>query len=805
MKSLLVRFLVYIVFPLIVGGAYVFHKSNVGLPLVDGVFEGINVRDKVIIDRDENGVVFIEASNDNDVFFGLGVAHAQDRLWQLEIQRRTAQGRLSEIFGYSSIAIDANMRTLGFYKSAESAWSALSPRAKESLSSYAAGINSVLLKNKPVEFYTFGIEPEPWTEIDSLAWSKVFSLSLSGNMWNEILRFLVSSYLSAEQFATFFPSTSKPPESLTSVITNTDDLLEFSQVKSKLEQDVKIGGKFVGSNAWVVSGKHTVNGNAILANDPHLGIQMPSLWYVASLKGGAISTSGMTLVGLPIVVFGKNDKISWGGTNMMADVQDLYFEQVNSENRNQYRDGDIWRDFEIEHHQIKVKRDFPEFLNQAIKPIEVVVRRTVRGPVINDILGVAEQPISLKWTSLEKADTSYQALYDINYAYDWKSFTKALENYVAPALNYLYADIDANIGYIGAGKIPIRTKGTGDFPTLSHSSASKWIGYIPFSDLPQEYNPDRGFIVSANNKVRTTNKDYHISSDWAPPTRAIRIKQLLEDKIKKNEKISVMYTMKMQSDNFSLDSLQLVKVLRNVSMENERQMEAKRYLDDWDGEFSKDSVSASIFYHWARNLKSRLFSKVLKVPFRYDRNETLIMDAYSDVSYDAIAAILTKGEELWCSHERGKARLKSCSEVMQDTLDSTVKDLTKILGADISEWKWGNLKSTVYSHTPFSKVNLLDKVFERRVSTGGGPNTINVSGVKFVKAKGYEQSFGAGFRQVIVPADEKGKHFYMNSTGQSGRAFSPHYDDMLVPFSNFKYANFNDNKIVSSLVIQKSE
>jgi len=788
---------------------YYSSTMSFGLPQISGSIHVDGIASDVQISRDQHAAVYIKGNSDNDVFFGIGFAHAQDRLWQLELQRRVSQGRLSEVFGVSSVSIDAQMRTLDLYQSSLSAWEALSPQAQASLTAYSEGINEFLktTDSLPLEFSAFDIIPEPWTELDSLAWTKVFALNLSSHMWNDITRFLAKPYLTHAQGAELFTGYPKDgPVTVAMTIessetTPVETLTALVELQDELEKNFKIGGEFVGSNAWVISRKLTDNKQAILANDPHVGIQMPSLWYMAKLKGSQINASGMTLVGLPVIIFGRNQKISWGGTNMIVDAHDFYFEEVNANNAKQYLNNGQWLEFDAQKHYIKVRPEFPLMLKEAIKPVEVVVRKTVRGPVVSDVFGLSDQPVVLRWTALDQNDTSYESFFRLNYANDWAEFKSALGYHGAPALNFLYADKLGNIGFLGAGKIPIRAKGQGQVPVIGNVNEYEWTGYVPLADWPQSYNPERGYIVSANNKVVSDDYPHHISYDWALPDRAARIEQLISQELDANNSLSLDYMKIIQNDTVSYGAASLLSLLQSTPTVSKQQKLAQEYLVKWDGDMAASSQGASIFYNWARHLRVVLFKDELSAPFGRTRQDGRLRQSYMGTSYNQIEAALTPGGAQWCDDIRTKVQ-ENCQWAIQQALDLAIKELSKLAGSNMDNWSWGNIHSTVYNHAPFSEINLLKPFFERRITSGGGPNTVNVSSSKFVESEGFEQDFGAGFRQIISFGTQDIDHLYMNSTGQSGNVFSKHYDDMVELLRDGRYVELNKGIIEVELLLK---
>lgn len=797
------RFLSFILIPLlaVAMGGFLYLRGS--LPAADGRSIRAGVLQPVEITRDDNGVAIINAKTDHDAFFAMGFAHAQDRLWQLELERRIAGGRLGEIFGRTAASQDAWMRTLGLYDSAELSWPKLSLDARASLTAYAAGINAWLNQNPtlPPEFLAFGVQPALWREVDSLAWAKVFALNLSSNMWNEISNLTASQYLSKGQMVNLLgysqsdlSSTAKPTDRAIGAT-----LAELFALQKSLESEIGIGGRYVGSNAWAVSGKLMQDGRTALANDTHLRLQIPSPWYVARLKGDRLDVSGMTLVGLPVVIFGENGEIAWGGTSMTADVQDLYIEQPNPEDPTQYKHDGGWVDFQTHPETINIKADFPAALRATVEPLKIQVRKTLHGPIISDVVGAFDQPVALRWTALDPDDISYESFFRINYAHDWSSFKDAFKTYVAPALNLLYVDKYNNIGSIGVGRIPIRAKGLGRLPVAGWTNEYVWNGYIPFKDWPQRFNPDKGYIVSANDKLVDSDYPYFISADWAPPNRARRIEQLLQDKISNGELISIDYVERMQGDTVDLSVRGLLEYLKQVSPDGPEQQRALNYLSAWNGDMARDSQAAAIFFVWIRHLREELFSSALQVYWNKQRQSDEINKIVSSTSYDQILNALTSRSANWCGSETS-ADGRPCASLLSHSLNMTIKELKKLRGSNMDSWRWGDIHQTLYEHRPFSGISSLAPIFERRIPSGGSPDTINAANAVYDESVGYEQTFGAGFRQIIQMKEASVHHVYMNSTGQSGNVLGKHYDDMVKPFRAVQYYVLDDYSMVSKRV-----
>lgn len=783
------RLLLFVFLPLLAASIWFYLSLKSTLP-EDELRLSTGVSAPIAITRDRNGVAHIVAASDRDAFFAVGYVHAQDRMWQLELQRRMARGRLSEVFGKESISVDVWFRTLGLYESAKSSWSTLSPEAQASVTAYTAGVNAWLAEKHalPIEFRAVGIDPEPWTELDSIAWIKMFALDLGGNFRREIDRYVAKQALGDVKADFFFPG--YPAEAPTTIARigndRTDGLAAVADLQQRLQDEYKIAHPRAGSNAWAVSGRHTKDGAALLANDPHLGLQIPSLWYAISIDAPDLKVAGMGLVGLPVVVMGRNSRIAWGGTNMMSDAQDLFFERQDSTGKHYLSDG-AWKPFRTRMEQIEVRADFPQQLRDRYAPLRLKVRATDHGPIISDHIGVFGQPVSLKWTALADDDTSYEAFYRLNYAKDWDSFRSALAFHVAPTMNMLYADVDGNIGFVGAGRIPIRKLGEGTLPSPGWDGAYGWAGSVPPAEWPQTYNPPSGYIVSANNKIVGDDYPYFVSHDWARPARARRIEQLLRRDIAADRRLTIDDMKRIQADTMDLDAAALMARLKANLPGEGRSAQAATYLRDWNGDMRRDSQAAAIFHVWMLHFREEAFGDHLLGTWENQQASRTLGSLQYKVPLDRLLDVVRNDTLGWCD-DRSTAQRENCDRKLAASQGSALYELHKLRGDwSMESWRWQDVQSTVYMHTPFSQWKFFDKIFERRTGNGGSENSINVSSSEYNGANGYEQKFGAGFRQIIAMHRNGIVHEYMNSTGQSGNVMSRHYDDMVVPFRDVQY------------------
>jgi len=788
MRILLRLLLVVMVLVLVgVAGGYFYLRQS--LPTTSGTVTLDGLDGEVEIVRDADGVPHIFATTDHDAFFAQGYVHAQDRMWQLDFQRRVGAGRLSEVLGEPTLEADKFLRTLGAYRAAQAAWPALNERTQQILEVYAAGVNAWISENHtlPPEYLILGVELEPWTVYDSLVWTKMMAWDLGSNYDIEQLRVKLVQALGVERAAELMAAF---PKDGTTILASqeissetTDRLLALD---TKLQFDLQLGGLDVGSNNWVISGEHTETGYPLLANDPHLGARIPSIWYLLEMQGDTVHVTGATLPGLPLSPTGHNEHIAWGMTNLNPDVQDLYMERINPQNPNQYEVDGEWVDMTIVEEKIYIKGQD--------EPILWAARSTRHGPLISDVSSRAPMPVALRWTALDEGDTSLQAFIDVNYATNWEEFKTALEAYVAPSQNFVYADREGNIGYFGPGHIPIRAKGEGMIPVPGWNSEYEWTDWIPFDELPQAYNPEAGFIATANNRVVTDEYPYFLGSDWSTPHRAQRIVELIEEMSSNGKKISLADMLVMQADQQSAQARELLPLLldiETIEAANEQQTEALNYLKQWDGESASDSIATTIYQAW--------FMQLGRAVFEDDLNGDLY-DRFANRHHPIfLMEIMNQTNNPWCDNLLTIPN-ESCAEIRQDALQRALDDLTERLGDDMNEWQWGTVHRIQYPHNPFSEVDMLNPFFHREIGNGGDGYTVNVAPIRYSDA--YLQYHVPSYRQVIDMSNLNNSVF-MHTTGQSGHFLSNHYDDLIERHQAVEYLpmNFGREAVTGDMLI----
>lgn len=721
----------------------------------------VGLKGGVTIRRDEYNVPHINAeASDLDAFYALGYVHAQDRLWQMEFQRRVAAGTLSEIFGAKTIRQDEYLRTWGFYRAAQQAWVSLDARTKEIVHAYTMGVNAYLQTGVlPVQFYLLRFKPKPWTDIDSIAWQKMMAWSLDTSWQRKIKNYLIARKTGTAAISKIFP----PYPASGPIILSDRDLAATSFASRKAiaapraefnEQGVdqalrkhlamntlvrnELGfqdreGK--GSNAWVISGKMTESGKPILANDVHLQLTSPALWYLAELKGPGLHVTGGTIAGLPLVAIGHNEYIAWGVTHSYTDTQDLYIEKQGAPLR-------------LRQETINIRGAQAE---------TIVVRESRHGPVISDVsdAGKIGPLVAIKWPALQDGDTTVSSFVRLNYARNWNEFVAALKYYVTPPQNFLYADTRGNIGYYLPGKIPLRSGWVGTFP-ISADRKAEWQGYIPFQLLPHSYNPPEGYIAAANNKITSDHYPYSLTFRWnVPPYRSARINDVI-----RSGKASVNSMAALQADTSSYIWRDLRSTLLKTAPLDASSAKALAILGQWNGRFDVDSEGASVFAYWYQELLQ----------------SATIVDG-KPAEFDPLFVVQNLQKNICYSSFTTR---DNCAEYLGQSLRRAAGGLASEHGAD---WRWGSVHHAVFQELAIGKVKALGWLWNRSQASPGGDFTVNV-GTYDPDTK--DQTNGAVYRQIIDLSDFN-RSLYVIPLGEQDNPFSLSYNDQLALWLSGKY------------------
>ena len=705
--------------------------------------------------RDAVGVPRIRASSDDDAYFAIGYAHAQDRLWQLELERRALHGEMSELFGDAHLSRDIWFRSLDLERAARTAWPALSEDARRSLQRYVAGINAVIDGHAPlpVEFRLLGIRPRRWTEFDSLARLKLFAFEMSGNFRLDLVREAARASLTTAQLRTLFPD-----DELTGLATaapmRTGRLQEVSGALPWGET------ASAGCNAWAVAAAHTAGKLALLASDCHGQLQIPSPWYVVHATGKLLDVTGMTLVGTPLVLSGRNARVSWAATNLPVDTQDICFENTDATDASRYQAADTWRPFDVHNARIAVRvSGGSPLLGVRQRVLDVQLRSTRNGPIISDQFGGFDRPFSLRWIGFDPDDTSYEALYRLQFVANWQELRAALSVHVTPALEIVYADVDGNIGVTAAGRQPLRKRGMGEVALPGWDDEFAWSAAVPVDPATAVYDPTAGYVVSGGP---------------SSPAREARIRESLEKIVARNG-LDAVDLQSLQADVVDLDAAALAADLSRVPPANKEQAAVLRSLRDWDGAMSTESHAAAAFQVWTRLLRKSLLEQNMRAYWNQPQRAAYLRALEQQMTTRALRRALGECSPVWLP-ETTRGAVVGCDDLLPSTLRATIAELRSITGSStMPGWRLGAVSKVDYVMPQVSIMPQLDRLFTDRAVEGGSVNTINIAVSSFVGHEGFSQRVGAGFRQVIGLGQGVATHRFMTSTGQSGNVASAHY------------------------------
>lgn len=742
---------------------------------------------QVDIVRDAEGIPHIYAKSTADAYFALGFVHAQDRLWQLELNRRIPAGRMAEILGPNALDTDRFLRTLGVRRNAEKILANLAPETRAALDAYARGVNAYLENRTeplPPEFFLTGAPaPAPWQPVDSIGWQTMMAWDLGANWTQELLRMRLAQRLSLAQINEFLAPYPGDP-----VIQTQDYTALYRQLAGTTGQLAAVASiappsyvDGMGSNNWVVGGDLTETGKPLLANDPHLGLSAPALWYFAHLSAPGLNVIGATLPGIPSVVLGRNDRIAWGFTNTAPDVQDLYIERINPDDRRQYQTPDGWAEFKVRTETIKVKGQ---------EDVSLEVRETRHGPVISGALPIIDKTaldakkhvVSFAWTALRPDDLTLQAGMKFNRAQNWEQFLDGARDFGSPQQSIVYADIDGNIGFVAPARVPVRKPENdikGLAPAPGWDARYDWAGFIPFDELPRQYNPASHRVMTANHKIVNADYPHFLTSEWTLPYRANRINTLLDAK----PKHSVESFAEIQKDHVSLAAQEILPVLQKTVPRTDRAKAALDTLAGWNGSMDENRPEPLIFNAWMRTLSRHIFVDELGEPLMKDYWEQ------RNVHQSTVNVLMDKGGQgRWCADTSSEAgRKQTCADAMALSLDAAVADLEARYGKDMAKWNWGEAHAARSEHRPFAKVDALAKYFNIRVPTPGDTFTVNVGRHNLKDEKEpFANRHAASLRAIYDMADPENSRF-IHSTGQSGNVLSSLYSNYAWRWASVAY------------------
>jgi len=737
---------------------------------------------------DEYGVPHVYAENEADLFFAAGYIQASERLYKMDIIARAVEGRLAEAFGPDLIPDDEYLRVWGFYRIAKNIVKTMSPESRQLLNSSLAGINAYIDEHQddlPVEFKIAGHKPLHWTLEHIVGYARLMGHDLCLAWMPEVIFGGVLDKLGeakARELYPVYPDT-KPyivPRKPTNFSAVAEDILNSEQ---RIRQITGAIGSHIGSNSWVVGGGRTKSGKSILCNDPHLGYSQPPVWFEMHLVGGRFNVAGVTFAGIPLVVLGQNQYYAWGFTNVMVDDTDFYEEVTDQEHPDQYYYDGQWLDMIIHDELIQVK---------GADPIHFKVRETRHGPIINDVHTILKQndspPIAMSWVG-NYMTNEIDAFIGLNLAQNWDDFSAAAEKFMIPGQNMIYADVEGNIGWRPAVALPLRAPGTGLVPLPGDDSQWDWQGFVPFDEMPYLYNPDQGYIATANNKTIGDEFPYYISAYWEPPARAERINEMLQVP---GKKYTVADMQAIQNDVLSAHARDLtpdlLQLIDPAALKTPALQGAYDALKDWDYVMGKHAPAAAIFNTLWVKFAYNLYGDEM------DQIGPAFKEGFFKLANISIRNSIYLLEQLpgssWFDDVSTPDIVETPAMIVQRSLEQAVADLVDRFGKDPANWDWGVMHTLTHEH-PMAKIKALDWLLDLNVGpfpAGGNGTTVN--NMQYRMNDPYDVVLGPSVRHIYDFADFEKGSLSVLPTGQSGNPASPHYRDQAELFNTGQYRSF---------------
>lgn len=770
------------------------------LPVIAGERAVPGLAAPVEIVRDRHGVPHVLAGSEGDALFALGYVHAQDRLWQMEMNRRIGAGRLAEVLGPAALDTDRLLRALGLHRRAKAAMAHLEPGSRRRIAAYVDGVNAWLETREgplPPEFLLFGFEPEAWTAADTAAWTRVMALDLGREWARDLMRLRMSKLLPPDRILDFYtpyrpdkprgvvpPGVPVPAAATTSGPPADSGLprgrphrpgpaaLLRDEPPAPFPSALRPRSGHPGSNSWVVDGTRSTTGKPLLANDPHLGLTVPSVWYFAHLSWPGRDVVGATFPGMPTVVLGHNGRVAWGFTNTGPDVQDLFIEKVDPDDPGRYLAPEGYRPFDVRREVIEVKDG---------EDVVMRVRETRHGPVLDDALASAAgaapagHVLALAWTALRDDDLTLQAGLGLPEVGDWAGFVATLRDFHAPQQNVSYADVNGNIGFLAPGRVPIRRPGgcpgkgpagdggarVGTMPRPGWNANCDWRGFVPFDALPRVYNPPGGAIVTANHPVVARDYPHHLTFEWAAGFRAERIMERLAA-LPRHDLDSFR---SLQQDRVSPFARALLPRLRRVTLDPRAgplAVRARRLLDGWEGDMDPERPEPLVFHAWIWE-----FARLVTA----DELGPLQREAWGRKG--AFVLRMLESREIWCD-DGATARTETCDEMLARALVAAAGRIAGRQGGDPAAWRWGREHRAIGEHRPLAR-SPLARLFNLEGPAPGSMHTVNSFDFNPLdEDRPFTSTHGPGLRAIYDLADLD-RSLFIHSTGQSGNVLSPLY------------------------------
>ncbi len=815
-KKIVIGITLTLIITFIVAGA-IFHNMLLSsLPKYNENIFTNKINSNIEVYRDSFAVPYIIANSDEDAAFALGYLHAQERLFSMDLIRRAGEGRLAEILGEKALPFDKMFRTVGLVRNIKQNLDKYDPSVMKLLQAYSNGVNEYLKRNKgkyAIEFDVLGYEPEPWKPIHSLIIIKMMAWELNVSWWTDLSFSELIQKLGKEKVLEILPDY---PENAPTIIA--DNFKYLPAINSTLAETDKAfrqmmgwTGTHIGSNNWVVNENKSVSGKPMIANDPHLAFSAPGIWYAAVIKSKDPSdgksgwdAAGVTLPGVPGIVIGKANSISWVLTNVMNDDSDFYIEKLDSSKTKYLLDGK-WQNLKIVKDTIRIKNKKDEI---------ITIKETHRGPIISDIHpyefiynkeNLKIPPISMRWSGNDFSD-ELLAFYKINKAKNWNEFREGVKYFGIPGQNFVYADASGNIGYIMGARVPIRASNN---PTLvfdGTNSQNDWKGFVPSQDIPVILNPSENFIASANNKV-LKNFKYHISNLWEPSSRIDRIRELLTSKQKHSVNDFEKYQMDQVSPYAKTITSYLLNAFEGVKVKDQNLNTSLELFNKWDFELNKFSQTPTIYAVFLKHLLKNIY---------YDEMGDDLYNRFvflANVPYRSLLQILEKPGSSWFDDVNTK-KVETRDEIIRKSLSDALTELEENYGKDLVNWQWGRIHKVTFKHAFSGNFSLLDKFINiGPYEIGGDGTTIFNTEYSFAKSIEEFPMFRHGeFDNILGPSmrfiydfSEPDQINLILTTGQSGNTMSDHYKDQTPYWLEGKYMKIktDENSILRNKDVLK--
>ena len=784
-KTVAYSLLILIIAVFITGSVIILRIRRDATPQYKGELVVPGLGSAVNVFRDERGMPHIYASNEHDLYFSVGYVTAQERLWFMDLIRRVTTGRLSEIMGQKLVTTDKFLRCLEMTKKSKMMLSREDPVIITYLQAYADGVNAYILAagNKlPPEFRILGYKPDPWKleDIANIVGYMGWDLA-KDNLASDLFYYQLMKKLGVQKAGQLIPDWKAVDAVVFQGFGLDEKVIKNAKAFISAMDTVEAMGiaSFSGSNNWAVTGKRSETGKPILSNDMHLSFGVPGIWMqMHEVIPGKLNVTGVLVPGEPFIVAGHNEKIAWGETNLMVDDLDLFAEKVNPQNQDQYFFKGEWKNMELKKEIIKIKGG---------KRDSIIIKYTHRGPIISEMNGVKDISLSMRWSGYDYSD-ELKAVCRLNRAAGWDDFRSAISTFRSASQNFVYADIDGNIGLNTGGGIPIR-KGNGTMIRNGETDEFDWKGYVPFEELPYVFNPGNGYVSSANNKTVNDDYPYYISADFVLPYRINRIRQMLDQK----EVLSIDDFKRMILDQHSDYAALLTPFILHIDNKKDELTASERNvlesLKVWDYDMKADLIAPSVFEFFRISFARNLLS---------DELGELYSQLYPTAREYYIYRILKTGQDEWVDNINTQQK-ETLDDIILKSFKDCVSSLSKQYGDDQAKWKWGNIHKITLEH-PLGSVKILDRLFgfnSAEYSIGGSSHTVS----PYSFGAGFKVNHGASERHIFNTANWD-ESYTIIPTGESGIPGSEFYLSQTTAYLNGKFYKdaFSESAVKSSAI-----